>query len=547
MPLVLDETGLTIQPATEIITEMKASFRSDFGQGMVLDSDTAEGKIIGAVAERAALVQQVLQAIYDAFDPDSASGVSLGRIAALTALTRVQETQSLVTLYVGGTPSTVIPAGSLVAVEDSEEQFQTLAEIILGSIGDIPLATGTTGIAITSITRVGTVASVTTTAPHGLPAGAVVSVSGAVETEYNVTAEIENVGASTFDYNMASDPGGSATGTPVYQDEGLASDHLTFNTIVARAVAHGLSTGEFVKLTAATETEYQGTAPVVVLDVDHFEISPITTPTSTPATGSYNADEAVAVEAESVNAGPVAGAATLITTIVNAISGWDFVDNITSAVLGGDTETDAEFRARRLAALQGLGNAALDAIRGDLLTVTDVTQALVFENDTDATVDSRPPHSVAAVVVGGAAQDIGEALFASKAGGIRTFGTETPVVVIDSQGTSHNVEFSRPAERDIWLEIDFTVDSEFPVDGLTQAEDAVLAYGSALNIGDDVIVFPKLVGALDQIPGILDMAIRIADTADGGGDPSPTLDNNITISEVQISAWDRVRLTFITL
>ncbi len=547
MPLVLDATGLTIQPATEIVTEMEADFRTRFGQGMKLDPDTPEGKIIGSIAERAALVQQLMQAVYDAFDPTSASGVSLERIAALTAITRNKATRSLVTLYVGGTPSTVIPLGSIVAVQDSEAQFRTLAEITLGANGDIPLATGTAGIAITSITRSGTVASVTTTAPHGLVAGVVVSVSGAAETEYNVTAEIENIGASTFDYNMASDPGGSATGTLVYQDEGLATDHLTFATIVARSVAHGLTTGEFAVISRAEETGYNGLYLVTVLDVDHFEGTPFVTPTVTPATGSYNADEAFAVQAEGVLTGPIAGPSRLITTIVNAISGWDFVDNIDSAVLGVDVETDAQLRARRLATLLGIGNATIEAIRADILAVSNVTDSLVFENDLDVTVAGRPPHSVEVVAVGGADQEIVEALFDSKAGGIEEFGTTGPLVVTDSQGTDHNVFFSRPAERDIWLEIDFTVDAEFPSDGLTLAEDAVLAYGVPLNIGEDVIVYPKLVGSLDAIPGILDMVIRIADTVDGGGDPSPTLDNNIAISEVQISAWDRIRLTFITL
>ena len=547
MPPVLSATGLTIQPATEIVTEMEAAFRTQFGAGMLLGTDTPEGKIIGVIAERAALVQQLAQAVYDAFDPTSASGVSLERIAALTALTRVVATPSLVSLYVGGTPSTLIPALSLVAVQDSEEQFRTLADVTLGANGDIPLSTGTAGISISTITRVGTVATATTAAPHGLLAGMVVTVSGANEADYNATAEIENVGASTFDYNMNNDPGGSATGTLVHQDEGLATDHITFSTIVGRSVAHGLTTGEFVVISSADETGYNGLYPVTVLDVDHFEVTPFVTPTVTPATGSYNADEAVAVQAESVNTGPIVGAARLITTIVNAISGWDFVDNIDAAVLGKNVETDAEFRTRRLAALLGLGNATLDAIRGDLLTAANVSQALVFENDTDLTVSGRPPHSVEALVVGGADQGIAVALFASNAGGIATFGTEGPFVVTDSQGTDHNVAFSRPAERDIWLEIDFTVDAEFPADGLTQAEDAVLAYGAALNIGDDVIVYPQLVGTVDQIPGILDMVIRIADTVDGGSDPNPTLDNNITIDETEISAWDRIRLTFITL
>lgn len=545
MPATLDATGLTIQPQTEIQGEMEQAFRDQFGSGVKLGTDTPEGKIIGIVSERAALLQQNIQAIYDAFDPTSASGVSLERIAAITSLTRNPATRSTVNLYLAGTPATSIPVGTLAAVQDAADQFRTLAAISLGSIGNITIVSGTADLAITSITRVGTVATVTTTAPHGLPAGAVVTVSGCNEAEYNVTAEIENIGGSTFDYNMTSDPGGSATGTPVYQDEGLASDHITFATLVARSVAHGFTTGEYIFISGATQTEYNGLFPVTVLDVDHLEYTASPAPSVTPATGTPTGDEATEVAAESVDTGPVQGLSETINVIVNAISGWDRVENLNDATLGADQETDAALRARRLAALAGLGNSTLEAIRGDLLTVSGVDQALVFENDTDDPIGSRPPHAVEAVVIGGADQAIGDALFDSKAAGIATYGTESPVTHTDSQGVDHEVLFSRPDKRDIWLEIDFTVDSDFPSDGRTQAETLILAWGLTHNVGDDVVVYPSLVAQVASIPGILDMAIRIEDVPEGDPDPNPTTDDNIAISQTQISNWSTSRFTFV--
>ena len=309
-------------------------------------------------------------------------------------------------------------------------------------------------------------------------------------------------------------------------------------------MAHGLSTGDFVFVSVADQTAYNVLAQVTVLDVDHFTYSPAVAVAITPATGSYTADEATEVAAESVETEPVQGLANTITTIVNAISGWDRVENFVDATLGLDEETDAALRTRRENALAGLGNATLEAIRADLLLVTSVTEALVFENDTDVTVGSRPPHSVEAVVEGGDSNEIATALFNSKAGGIATFGTEAAESVTDSQGTVHSVLFSRPTQRDIWLEIDFTVDGTFPADGLDQAETAILAFGNALGIGDDVIVFPSLVASVSEIPGILDMVIRIADTASGGGDPSPSADDNIVIAETAVSVWSSSRFTF---
>ena len=62
----------------------------------------------------------------------------------------------------------------------------------------------------TSITRSGTTATATFTA-HGLVNGAQVVVTGAFPTLYNGTYTISGVAANTFNYTMASDPGGSAT------------------------------------------------------------------------------------------------------------------------------------------------------------------------------------------------------------------------------------------------------------------------------------------------------------------------------------------------
>ncbi len=464
MPPKLDSTGLTIQSLAEIRAEMNVDFRAAFGSGALLGDDTDEGKIIGIIAERAALDHQLAQAIYDAMDPTGASGVSLERIAAITTVTRNPATSSDVDLYLAGTPATVIPLGTLAAVVDAGDQFQTTIAAVLGSIGNITLS---------GITRAGS----------------------------------------------------TATGT---------------------SVAHGFSVDDWIFITGADEDEYNGLFQIdAVPTPDTFEYEVSGTPTSPdPHTGTIEGDEATPVAAESVETGPVQGLANTITTIVNAISGWDRVENFVDAALGLDEETDAALRTRRENALAGLGNATVEAIRADLLLVTGVTQAFVFENDTGLTVGSRPPHSVEAVVEGGDSNEVATALFNSKAGGIATFGTETAESVTDSQGTVHSVLFSRPTPRDIWLEIDFTVDGTFPTDGLDQAETAILAFGNALNIGDDVIVFPSLVASVSEIPGILDMVIRIADTASGGGDPSPTLDNNITIDETEVSVWSSSRLTF---
>jgi hypothetical protein len=74
-----------------------------------------------------------------------------------------------------------------------------------------------------------TIANSTTTATvtqasHGYSNGDVVKIHNANESEYNGNFTISNVTTDTYDYTMASDPGGSATGSPVASKLNLSGD-----------------------------------------------------------------------------------------------------------------------------------------------------------------------------------------------------------------------------------------------------------------------------------------------------------------------------------
>ena len=528
----LDATGFNPKRLEDVVADLNAAFRAEFGQSMNLGADTPEGKLVGIFA--AALTEQWerLEAVDQATYPGGASGVHLDRVAELTGINRQDATRSTGTAYLRGTGATV-PVGSLVGVEDTGDQFRTTAEVIIPAGGAIALSVGTADIAITSITRVGTVASVTTTAPHGLLAGAVTTVSGANETEYNVTAVIENVGASTFDYNMVSDPGSSATGTLVYQEPALAADHIVLGDVTARSTAvHGLTTGDYVFIYDVTETNYNGVFPCTVIDTTHFTYSPLLAVSSTPATGTAAAFDATSVAVESVDTGPIPALAGTLNEIVTPVSGWSAVDNNVAATLGEDEETDADFRIRRIAALQGLGNATPDAIRGDLLLVEGVLSATVFENDTDVTVDGRPPHSLECLIDGGVDNDIAQAIWDSRSGGIATRSSSADSgTAVDSQGNNQIMNFTRPTDIPIFLDITLTVDADYPADGDAQVEAAVLAWALTLEIGEDVIVYPYLIGSFDDILGVVTVVIDI------GTSGGPSGDANITIAETERASF----------
>jgi hypothetical protein len=72
-------------------------------------------------------------------------------------------------------------------------------------------------LSITGITRSGTTATATAAAAHGLQVGQIVTVSGATQTDYNITATITTVpSTTTFTYEVENSPTTPATGTITY-------------------------------------------------------------------------------------------------------------------------------------------------------------------------------------------------------------------------------------------------------------------------------------------------------------------------------------------
>lgn len=91
------------------------------------------------------------------------------------------------------------------------------------------IATTSTAQTISTITHVGTTATLTTASPHGLVTGNRVTITGASPSEYNGTFVITKTGASTFTYVMASNPATNATVVGTYTVLGITGvDSSTF-------------------------------------------------------------------------------------------------------------------------------------------------------------------------------------------------------------------------------------------------------------------------------------------------------------------------------
>lgn len=299
---------------------------------------------------------------------------------------------------------------------------------------------------------------------------------------------------------------------------GLARQPATFSKVLAVALAG--DPGTLISAGSILSVAGDSTARFLLDD-------PVTLDGGGAGVGDFTAE----------SSGPVSAPATSLSVIETPVSGWDTASNPTDANVGKAVETDPELKLRRIQSLRRAGAATVEAIRADVLEVDGVTGCTVLENtDIVTDGDGNPPKSFQAIVSGGDDDAIALAIWETKPAGIQAYGS-TVVAVTDSQGFSHDVGFSRPEDLDIYLILDLTTDLSYPVGGDDLVKDAIIAYNATLSLGDDVIVYPKLISSLNDIPGILDVGIKI------GTAPSPTLDDNITVTPFQVAAFDTSRIT----
>jgi uncharacterized phage protein gp47/JayE len=209
--------------------------------------------------------------------------------------------------------------------------------------------------------------------------------------------------------------------------------------------------------------------------------------------------------------GPIAAPLGTITVRATAPPGWNTVDNAAAADAGLAEENDTALRARREYEIALGGSTSVDAIRAELLDLVGMLQAIVTENTTAAIVDTIPPHSFESVIWDGAApavddEDIAEAIFETKAGGIEAYGA-TVEPHEDEQGVSHAIGFTRADEQRITVEVTLQYTSLAEYVGDVVVEAAIETWSDAnLDIGEDVYL-SKISGVVIDLGGVANVSL----------------------------------------
>lgn len=446
-------SGFVRKHLADVVLDLQNAFKTAFGVDKRVDAKSPEGVIIGLVAAPISEVWELLEAVYNAFVPSSAEGVALDGCLDINGLSRLPASPSTVSVILGGSLPITIPKGAIVKTSPGDAQFQTKREET---------------ITWSSVCRaVGTIAA--------SPAGGTV-----------FTITVDGV-----DYSRTVVGGDSALVTAGYLE------------LLIEAGASDVSVTAASSGSDATVTILgNGTVPA------SFSVAFGTAFTS------YEAGQSC--EMESVETGEIQANAGTLTSIVTNVANWSMATNPLDASLGSTGETDPEARQRRARSVANPGATTLEAITAKLLAVQGATHVNVLQNVTDATVDTIPPHSIEAIILGGSSADIAEVMWAQGGAGIYQSGS-TSYSITDSQGITQTVRFTRPTEKKMWIRAtvtDFT-EEEMPDNPTAAIKEGVLSFGEDFEPGADVMPHRFFGPINDACPGIRSLTVEVAEDVAG--------------------------------
>ncbi len=207
--------------------------------------------------------------------------------------------------------------------------------------------------------------------------------------------------------------------------------------------------------------------------------------------------------------GPTVCPAGTLTTIYSAIPGWDSVTNLADGALGRLVETRSEFEARRAASVALNARGILDSIQAAVLAVPGVLDAFVTENVNDEPIavygflgfgeqidgfsgfNFQPfysgqealiigAHSIFVCVLGGAPQDVANAIWTKKPPGAGYNGNTTLSVADPSPRylppvPTYFVSYEIPELVDFAVQVTLKNNQFIPSNALTLIQGVVVA------------------------------------------------------------------------
>lgn len=208
--------------------------------------------------------------------------------------------------------------------------------------------------------------------------------------------------------------------------------------------------------------------------------------------GTFDATGTMTLTFANQQVGPIPCPAGTLTTIYQAILGWDTITNPADGVLGNLVESRTAFEARRRLAVAQNSLGSLPSILGAVLTVPNVIDAFVTENATTSVQTiggvTLGPNSVYVAVAGGAPDDVARAIWSRKAPGT-AYNGNTTVQVQDTQSgyvppyPTYSVSYTMPTPISIYFQVVIANSVQVPANANMLIQEAVISAFAGIDGG----------------------------------------------------------------
>jgi uncharacterized phage protein gp47/JayE len=173
--------------------------------------------------------------------------------------------------------------------------------------------------------------------------------------------------------------------------------------------------------------------------------------TSFPSAGTYTR-EFISLVPGAIETMP--NTITVITTITLGVTAVNNPDN--AITTGTNQETDIALRFRRTASVALPSQGYLEGLTGALLTLDNVADVKVYENDTSVFDEyDIPPHSIFAVVDGGNDIEIADVIYNKRNAGCGMKG-DNIVIKTMINGFTMPIKFQRPTYENLYIRMTLT-------------------------------------------------------------------------------------------
>lgn len=217
-----------------------------------------------------------------------------------------------------------------------------------------------------------------------------------------------------------------------------------------------------------------------------------------------------------------------ITKLKTPLPGIDSVTNPSAASGGRSVETEPEARERYRSTPASSGS-SLDAILAKVGEIDDIEDFTGFENETNAEDENGiPAGSIEIIATGSTNAKIAQAIFAKKPAGTGTHGN-TLHTVIDSQGTSKPIYFTRPEPIDAYVKFSLLTNDDWDISQEVIVKQYAVDHINALLTGKTAYDW-KISALLASTVGLEDVTVYLG-----------TVPENITLDKIEVTIRQKLQ------